>query len=370
MLRRSVFVAVVAFTAVLFSTATPVAAAVRPFSPPQTVAGGCGTFSADSVVTSSGALVGFATCPGPSGLPIRFFSRNPDGSVNRSQATGFFGTVMAVTYDTTATYVLYFNDSQVRIGKRTNTGVFGSRPVDTRPAGVGSSGDIIARDGRWFGVWSKPVGPGEPEFAQRELFSSGTGLGISRVTTTADNIDDHAPTLAYSGTIPVAIWARSPISEFPGGPSNLMVKKYIGGTWQGERVFASLGTANLVPDMYITAGRTFVTWHRDGFIVVASNATGSFTSHRFNTPGSEPRVAASRTSGVIDHVFVTWTAFGTTGDRVFFAESASTGSVQGTWNGTTIASRASAIGVGGFATKAIVTYATPSTSTVTARAQT
>jgi len=363
MLRRSVLVAVVAFTAVLFSTATPVGAAVRPFNPPQTVVGGCGSFTADSVVTSSGALVGFATCPGPSGLPIRFFSRNANGTVNPSQATGFFGSVLAVTYDTTATYVLYFNDSEIRIGKRSNTGVFSSRAVDTGD-GFFSGGDIIARDGRWFGVWSKQVGP-SGEFGQSDLFSSGTGLGISRVTTS--DLDDFRPTLAYSGTIPVAIWSRASfVDEF--GASDLIVKKYIGGTWQGERVFASLGTLNLVPDMYITAGRTFVTWYRDGFIVVASNATGSFTSHRFNTGGFEPRVAASTTSGVIDHVFVSWTSFGEANTRVFFAESASTGSVQGTWDGATIAPDGFAIGVGGFATKAIVTYGT--FTSVAARAQT
>jgi hypothetical protein len=286
--------------------------------------------------------------------------------VNPSQATGFFGSVMAVTYDTTATYVLYSNDSQIRIGKRTNTGVFSSRAVDTWGGVATVTGDVIARDGRWFGVWSKQVGPGG-EFAQTELFSSGTGLGISQVTTTAGTIDDGNPTLAYSGTIPVAIWSRTTFPAQP-GPSDLIVKKYIGGTWQGERVFASLGTDNLSPDMYITAGRTFVTWERDGFIVVASNATGSFTSHRFNTGGSEPSVAASTTSGVIDHVFVTWTAFGPTDFRVFFAESATTGSVQGTWDGTTLASGAFAIGVGGFATKAIVTYRTP--TSVAARAQT
>jgi len=347
MLRRSVLVAVVAFTAVLFSTATPVGAAVRPFNPPQTVVGGCsGGFNlADSVVTSSGALVGFATCPSPSGLPIRFFSRNPDGTVNPSQATGFFGSVMAVTYDTTATYVLYSNDFQIRVGKRTNTGVFSSRAVDTWGGVATVAGDILARDGRWFGVWSKQL-PGDDEFAPSGLFSSGTGLPISQVTTTGDNI---LPTLAYSGTIPVAIWVRTTSPALSG--SDLILKKYIGGTWQGERVFASLGTDNFSPDMHVTAGRTFVTWERDGFIVVASNATGSFTSHRFNTGGLEPRVAASTTSGVIDHVFVTWTAFGPTDFRVFFAESASTGSVQGTWDGTTIAPAGAAIAVGGFAAK-------------------
>jgi len=354
----------VAFTAILLST-TPAGAAVRPFAPPQTVVGGCSADSADSVVTSSGALVGFAACASSSGLPIRFFSRNPNGSVNPSVNTGFAGHVLGVTYDATATYVLFFNDFEIRIGKRTNAGVFSSRTVDTWGGVAFLTGDVIARDGQWFGVWSEQVGPGG-EFAQTELFSAGSTLPVRRVTTTASNIDDGSPTLAFSGLTPVLIWSRTTSPALP-GPSDLIVTKYISGAWQPERVFASVGTDNLTPDMYIAGGRTFVTWFRDGFIVVASNASGSFTSHRFNTGGFEPSVAASTTSGVVDHVFVTWTAFGTTGLRVFFAESASTGSVQGTWNGATIAPDAFAIGVGGFATKAIVTYGTA--STVTARAQ-
>jgi hypothetical protein len=70
-------------------------------------------------------------------------------------------------------------------------------------------------------------------------------------------------------------------------------------------------------------------------------------------------VAASTTSGVVDHVFVTWTTFGGPGEqgRAFFAETASNGNVQQAWDGAAIGPLGSiALGVGGAATKATVTY--------------
>jgi hypothetical protein len=114
-----------------------------------------------------------------------------------------------------------------------------------------------------------------------------------------------------------------------------------------------------------------VTWNRDGFVWVASNPTGSFTSRMFNTGGFLPKVAASTTGGFVDHIFVTWTAFGATPDldRVFFAESASSGSVHMTWDGTYIAPAGTfAMAVGGSGTKGTVTYT--SSSGVFIRSQT
>jgi hypothetical protein len=352
----------VAFTAVLAST-TPASAAIRPFAPPQTVVGGCSTSFADSVVTSTGALAGFATCPSPSGVPIRFFSRNADGTVNPSQGSGFTGIVLGVASDATATYVLYFTDSEIRIGKRTTAGAFSSRAVDSwGGAAVYPTGDVIARDGRWFGVWSEQVGPGG-EFAQTDLFAAGSTVAVHRVT--AAGADDVEPTLAYSGPLPVLIWTRATAPAVP-GPSDLMVAKYISGAWEPERVFAGVGTNNYSPDVHIAAGRTFVTWYRDGFIRVAGNATGSFTSHQFNTGGYEPRVATSTTGGAVDHVFVAWTRAG--GAGTFFAESASTGSVLGPWDGASVTpAGARAVGVGGHATRATVTYGTD--TAVVARTQ-
>jgi hypothetical protein len=343
--------------------------AVRPFGPPQTLVGGCDVESADSVTTDSGNIAGFAACRTASGLAIRFFSRTAAGTVNPSEPTGFGGRVLGVADDATASYVLFFTGTQIRIGKRTNTGAFSSRAV-TGWSGVATpTGDVIALNGLWTAVWSAQVGPGG-EFAQTELFEAASRLRPRRLTTTAANLDDDSPTLAFTGAIPtpVVIWSRTSSPAQP-GPSDLMVKKRVRGVWEPDRIFANAGRDNGSPDMTIAANLTFVTWRRDGNIMVASNAGGSFTSRRFVTPGAGPRVAASTTAGNLDHLFVTWTTTAVGAERVFFGESATTGTVQGTWDGAAIAPVPStAFGISAPATKATVVYGTG--TSVAARSET
>jgi hypothetical protein len=354
MRRCTVLVVAAALTVVLISP-TAATAAVRPFDPPQTVVGGCNAIRADAVGTASGSLLGFASCLSPAGARIRFFSRNPDGTVNPSENSGFSGWVLGVTYDGTATYVLFHAPGGISIGKRTHAGVFSSRVVDPAISGATyATGDVIAKGGEWFGVWSKPFDGSD--FAQDELFSAATRLPVRRVTNTGKDADDLQPTLAYSASTPVLIWGRFGFRDTR-TVSDLYVSKFVAGNWQPERVFASAGEANWVPDVRIAGGRTFVTWERDGFIWVASNASGSFTSRMFNTGGFHPKVATSTTSGVVDHIFVAWSALAQ--DRVFFAESASTGTVHGQWDGTHIAPAGTeAVATAGFATKGTAVYHT------------
>jgi hypothetical protein len=367
MLRRSCVGAIAALVAIVLGT-TPVSAQVGPFDPPQTVAGGCESFFGDAVVTAGGETQGFATCVTSSGLRIRYFSRAAGGTVNPSVNTGFVGNVLGVAHDSTGTYVLFNNDTQILIGKRTNAGAFNSRVVDTfGGGGLFPTGDVIARDGQWFGVWSKQVGPGG-EFAQTELFQGGTVFPVRRLTTTSGNVDDLEPSLAYSGTTPVMVWTRCQSPAVP-GPSDIWLAKFTGGTWQ-SRVLASAGFLNYLPDLQVSGGVAAVTWNRDDRVVVASNPTGSFTSHTFNTLGIAPKVAASISPTTPDDIFVSWTAFGPVGgdDRVFFAETASS-SVTGTWHGTHIAPAGTfSFAVGAAGGKAIVAY--QEGSTVRVRAQT
>jgi hypothetical protein len=347
-----------AVMAVLLS-ASSVGAAVRPFNPPQTVVGGCTSRFGDSVLSTGGTLFGYATCQDNS---IRFFSRQPNGTVNPSAPTGFSGRVIGVALDSTASYVLFVTSGEVHIGKRTTAGVFSSRTVDTgADAGPLTTGAVIAKDGQWFGVWSKLVTTSSGVVHNR-LFSAGSTLNVRPVATSTASVEDIQPTLAYSGSTPVLIWNR--IFD-PSGASDLYKAKFLAGNWEAPQLFASAGNGNFQPDMAIAGGRTFVTWVRDGFIWVASNATssGAFSSRMFNTGGTEPRVAASTTSGFVDHIFVAWTAFPTqtSQGQVFFAESASSGSVHMTWDGTTIAPEGTrTISVGGTATKATVSYLSPS----------
>ncbi|HEY6749606.1 MAG TPA: hypothetical protein VI357_28300 [Mycobacteriales bacterium] len=131
-------------------------------------------------------------------------------------------------------------------------------------------GDVVARDGLWFGVWTKQVGPGG-EFADVELFQGGSAQPFRRIVNRPD-LADVDPALAYSGTIPVLVWSRLQQPERP-GPADVWVAKYLNGGSQ-SRVFASLGSLNLSPDIATAGGLTFVTWERAGAIVVAGNSTG------------------------------------------------------------------------------------------------
>ena len=352
MVRRTIIlgIAVVAVGAVTVSTAS---AAVRPFGPEVVAAGACGLGLGEAATAPDASFRGFAECGGSNGAPIRFFSRTAAGVENPSENSGFRGNVLGVTVDTTATYVLFRTATTISIGKRTNAGAYSSRAVDTW-TGVGSpAGDVIAQGGRWFGVWSKQVGPGG-EFADSELFQGGSVEPFRRITNRPD-VDDLQPALAYSGTIPVLVWSRLQAPALP-GPSDLWVAKYLNGGWQ-SRVFASLGTNNFRPDIATAGGLTFVTWSRDGHIVVAGNRSGSFVSHTFLTPGLAPKVAASATAGPVDHVFTTWTH--RDNGRVFFAETASSDAVTG-WQGVFLTSSAviGAYGLDSQAGKAVVAYST------------
>ena len=118
------------------------------------------------------------------------------------------------------------------------------------------------------------------------------------------------------------VWARL---STPGRPtsSDLWVSSYRAGGWN-SRLFASAGTFNSEPDITVGTNVTYITWVRDGKIVVAGNNTNVFVSHTFNTGGLSPRIAVSAT-GVVDHVFVAWNTNG----NVFFAETANPDGVTG-----------------------------------------
>jgi hypothetical protein len=103
---------------------------------------------------------------------------------------------------------------------------------------------------------------------------------------------------------------------------------------------------------------------------VASNHTGSFTTHAFATAGFEPTVGVSVTGSSVDHVFLSWSVFSTFPgpNHVFFAETASTGSVTGTWDGATLGPAVTrGLATGGFKGKGTVVYGAP--NSVDARTQ-
>jgi hypothetical protein len=230
--------------------------------------------------------------------------------------------VLAVAWDGQgAAYVLFQHGSALLLGKRVEaTGAYAPATTLSSGSGVVSfTGDVVAANGLWWAVWSEQVGPGG-EFAQLELFQRHTLLGVqgrTRITTTADNVDDFEPTLAYAGGRVTMVWSRATNPAVP-GPTDLRIAESTGGAWL-SRPLASLGQFNEDADVAVNAGVTWVSWTRDGAVVVADNTGGAFHSRTLTTAGAESTVAISGSN-----TFVAWYAYNA--DRVVLAERSG-----GTW---------------------------------------
>lgn len=352
MRKRTITAAALVGAAVVAGSAGPAAAEVRPFGGHRVVVGGCGpTYAgADGVTAPDGSTRGFATCLAVGG-PIRFYERAGDGTVRGSRATGVSGEVLAVAADATATYLLYRTGTTLHVGKRTAAGAFSARAVAGGVRALGGA-DIVARDGRWLGVWSLPAGA-----ADRELFQAGTDLAPTRITA-APGVEDADPSLAYDGAVPVLVWSRFDVDTYE---SDLWTADRVGGTWR-SRTLATAGYSNYDADIAVAGGIRFVTWRREFAVMVASDRGGSYTSRRFALEGYSPKVAASTTAGgVVDAVFVAYTGSGS--GQPFFAESrGSGGSATGTWQGRYLASPSGTgsarppVAIGAVGGKAEVTY--------------
>ena len=247
------------------------------------------------------------------------------------QQSPYRGKVLSVAQDTTDTYLLYFTLGQnLRITKRLTDGTFTPGRTLSSTAGTGArfpQGDVVATGGQWWAVWNEAVGPGG-EFAQTELFQAFTIGGAfqprQRITTNPLNDDDPSLALTPGTTFPLnLLWARNDGAQ--GLSSDLRrALGNAGGGWTSS-AFATAGANNLSPDARVDGGTTYVTWWRDGSIMVADNQGGSFASHRFNTPGLfGPRIGVSA-----GNVYVGWTATTRVPTTTFVAERVGT-----VWSGT------------------------------------
>jgi hypothetical protein len=354
MSRRLSWIALFA-TALLFFATMP-AAAVGPFAPAEVVISGCTDGFGDAAIATDGTTRGFANCTGPhrSGL-IRFF-RDAPGSAPVQQLTPYTGVVHAVAWDgQDTTYVVLQRGTGLFIGKRVeSSGAYSPLTTLTTTGGTGGGRqfepDVVASNGRWWAVWHEQVGPGGVD-AQTELFQRHTLLGVqgrTRITTTAANISDSTPTLAYANGRLTMVWTRT-TNPLAGGPADLWIATSTGGPWL-SRPFASLGHTNEEPDVTIYAGVTWVTWTRDQRIVVANNSGGTFHSRTFAAPGNRPTVAVSGS-----HAFVAWFS----ADRVAIAELSG-----GIWTSGQVAGpRSLALRVLAQGTKARVVYGAENVST-------
>jgi hypothetical protein len=329
---------IAALSAALVSTlvlaGTVPAAAVGPFGPAETLYAGCGTAAGDAAVAADGTTRAFADCTGLSSGQIWFFRDTP-ASAPVQERTPYAGVVYAVAWDgVDSTYVVFQAGSQLKIGRRIeSSGAYSPlTTLTTGPAGFFFSADVVASAGQWWTVWSERVAAGTTS-ARNQLFQAHTLLGVqgrTRITSTAANVSDIDPTLAYSSGRVTMVWSRQTTLCCGGGqPADLVIASSTGGAW-GSRLFASLGHENRTPDLTFYGGVTWVTWDRDLRIFVASNAGGTFHSLSPSAvTGFEPTIAVSGS-----HVFVAWNAFDA--QRAFLVERSGDA-----WTGTQISGQGS-----------------------------
>jgi hypothetical protein len=131
-------------------------------APPVVVDAGCaGQATADAAARAGGGIRGFASFAGRGcGDAIWFFEGGPGGW--RASLTPYRGTVIAVADDGRDTFLLYRSGGSVRVTRRTPLAFTPGRRLG---AGAGG-GDIVARGGRWWAVWSASLPGGRARLRQ------------------------------------------------------------------------------------------------------------------------------------------------------------------------------------------------------------
>jgi hypothetical protein len=218
--------------------------------------------------------------------------------------TPYTGSVMAVAWDTTGTYLLHNADGArggVRVTKRTAAGVFtGGRQVSSlRGRKIAQSGDLAASGGLWWAVWSEAADYSSPD---TELFQARTvGPDQRRTRITRNRTLDHQPTIALRRSGATLAWARARNRDNTGQELRVATSTTVG-SWRSRR-FERARPAGLISgaDLATSGTTTFLTWTEGQRTVVADNGSGAFNRRVFSTPGFNPKVRASH-----GRVFVAW----------------------------------------------------------------
>ena len=302
------------------------ASAVQPLGDPQQVApAGC----LRSAVSTGpdGALRGFVQCrtADGSGAELRYVVRTSGGwQVRRVLPDG--GVLWDSTQDATGTYVLYAGSGPVGayVRRVSRDGTVGAR----RWLGPSSdrSGSVVARDGRWWAVWSAFDG------SAYSLREAGTLFGSSVVDRriTSDT-GDGTPSvqLRPGGGLQLA-WPRVRYDAEGRATTDVRLASTTGSGWQSRSLAREPGLTGV--RMTVAGRHTYLSWTRGLRPLVASNESGAFRTRVFLVPAC---AAAGHLAVSGSTVFLAWGGCnGRTGtqarDEVYLAERRS-----GTWSTAT-----------------------------------
>lgn len=239
------------------------------------------------------AMRGFAQC----GTTLRYVVRS--GSGWRTVMTlPYSGVLLGSAQDNTGSYLL-FADRGTHLVKVGRDAAPGPRRTLSRNDG-GDDGAVVARDGRWWAVWSTNV----PDGGGRALVEAGTLLGPTparRITFT--NARDMPPALALRpGGGLLLGWPRVTYTDGRAS-SEIRVATNRGSGWASR----SLAVESGIPRVTVVSSgaHTFLSWQRDLRPVVASNESGVLRTKVLTV---YPCATGTRLAVSAGRVFVAWNA--------------------------------------------------------------
>jgi hypothetical protein len=356
-LSRTILLALL--VGLLAITQAPPAAAIGSFGPVQEATRpGCVPIDGlmethgDAVGGADGAIHGFVSFNGSADCEMSdiWYVERRNGRWTR-QLSPYKGEVLAVAYDSTGTYLLHrvWSSNTVRVTKRSSAGVFtGGREISANAGSAVIAGDLIASGGTWWAVWAERTSP-EPDIVY-DLFQAktiGPDVPTKQNITNTPTVSEFAPSviLRPQNRTSMAFELTNPGSGVTLGIGTAASE----GRWALRR-FELTPAGGAQPQMAFAGTVTHIVWARGTQIVTANDRGGWRTTKVFNTRGSGPRVAFSRSK-----VFEAWT---TTPDptRAFAAERSTAAGAA--WTGVTISPAGSAnhrvLAVAGFGAKATV----------------
>ncbi|MDP9496640.1 MAG: hypothetical protein M3P46_03065, partial [Actinomycetota bacterium] len=293
--RTSVVAACLALVGLPVPAASAPAAAAAVDAPHPVLTTACAPVHADVSRSSDGLLRRFASAPGDGCSSRITYLRGLGDSWTRI-ATPYAGTVLASARDDTGTYVLYRTSYTLRLGKYTAAGEFLPSRRLSYASGDAVAGDLVARGGEWWAVWTEPVG----SFETGELFQAKTvGADVSRQRLTTNALPDLWPriTLQPSGRATM-VWQRN---DAPAEPDSSDVHRgtSTGGAWTFTRLLYG-GYHNTQPSIASSSSSVLIGWIRDGLPYTAESTGGAYALRAHPRPDQQtplrPEVAVAGSS--------------------------------------------------------------------------
>jgi hypothetical protein len=287
--------------AALSLTPAAPADAVAGFGPPQSVPGMNGHCRLETLSPGT-SLRGFGTCDHVDANGnqqhdlLAYFEGSADGWHGRRLT--LLGRPIAARQDGTATLLLFEShdmqgNRQAAVLRRDQQGRYSWRPLNA-PDYVGGGG-IVARAGKWWAVWACVRGGGR----EYSLCESGTMFGPTATRQIdATQAGDALPSLALRSDGQLKLmWTRIHQTT-SGADEEIRIATSSGRGWT-SRTLVTATDQDIYGQLVTDGNDSFAAWVQGGRPFVASDESGAWRIHAFQTRSCASSVSAAASAGSV-----------------------------------------------------------------------